>query len=892
MIDKTTRGTLAALSAAAREVIAQRDRTAQSAAAAIDELRRRRTSLPIPGGSATVIPLGTADADRAAALVRASLLPPTDSTTDAVVSVLSTDVPSALEDVRRGSGLGALFAGRKRRDAASAAEAYLEQVSGWLQRSDAEGRLRAIDDRGRQLGPVPLAALTDPTGPLAGAAPDLGNGAALDLLRLGHLPGTVFVLATAIDRERATHAEVHQAGNSLRDAAARASLETMDVERLRDVTGGQLRLGPLRDAGVTTIGAVLRRPVMPGEVPGVGEATATRINAAAQTMLTMAREDTAIRIDPAQRGAATDGLVRALRRWEASKSAVGPRERALVDELRPLADLVVQGASTALVLPGDRPAAAAVAVLSEDAEDARLRAGRTTGLQAVPTGDDWQDFLQRPAAFFALLDEAGLTKQAAATGDLDDDLIARVEAFELDSSRLRASLRGYQRFAAAFALVQERVVIGDEMGLGKTVEALATIAHVAASRGSTTTTPHFLVICPAAVVANWVREAQRHTDVRAHRLHGPARLLGLRHWSEQGGIAVTTYETLEWLRPRLPEGIRFASVIVDEAHYVKNPEAKRTRNTRLMLEHADRAILMSGTPLENRVDEFRVLVDHIRPDLVVDQTDDNPLQFRKDVAPVYLRRRQEDVLTELPELVEVDEWTDLTDAESRAYADAVARDDFHRMRQVAMLDGPASSKVDALRDIVEEARENGRKTLVFSYYRAVLDIVTEAVGGTVFGPLTGSTPAPARQELVDAFSAAAPGAVLVAQIEAGGVGLNIQAASVVVICEPQLKPTTEWQAIARSRRMGQLQSVQVHRLLSEDAVDEALVRLLARKTQVFEDFAAVSETAGASAQAVDVSDTRLVQQVLAEERARLAAAAAAPGTADVSGPAPVSDATA
>ena len=195
------------------------------------------------------------------------------------------------------------------------------------------------------------------------------------------------------------------------------------------------------------------------------------------------------------------------------------------------------------------------------------------------------------------------------------------------------------------------------------------------------------------------------------------------------------------------------------------------------------------------------------------------------------------------------------------------------MRQLAMLDGPASSKLASLRDVIAEARSTGRKTIVFSHYRAVLEAVLASVDGTVFGPLSGSTTPSGRQDMVDAFSAAAPGAVLVAQIIAGGVGLNIQAASVVVICEPQLKPTTEWQAIARARRMGQLDVVQVHRLLSEDGVDAALVRMLARKTKTFADFAAVSDTASASAQAFDISESQLIAQVLAEERARLAGAA-------------------
>lgn len=880
MTDKSERNRLDGLRQAAEGVLAHRADVRAAADSALATLRQRRTTLDLDGERAGVVPLGPPDSALASDLVRAAALPPTGPQTDSLIRMMSEDVPRALDDVRRGSGFTAIFAGRERREAAGRADEFLDRTLEWIGRTGAAGQLRAVDDREVPRPVVPLEALSDPRGPLAAAAPDLSDGAPLFLDSFSDLPSVVTGLADAVARERAAHAAVVEAGRTQRDAAAQDALAGMDIDRLREATGDQLRLSVLRDAGVSTVGAVLRHPVFPGQFNGIGEVTAARINGAARALLAAAREDAVVRIDVERRDDQTLRLVSALRTWEAAKALVGPREQVLIDALQPLATMVARGASIALIVPGQngRDAVDLVQRSISLAEDAWRRKQRIDASPVAPQGDPWQDFLQRPASFFALLDEAGLTKPsgASARGDLGDDLIAQVEAFTLDTSRLSASLRGYQRFAAAFALVQQRVVIGDEMGLGKTVEALATVAHVAATTPGRT--PHFLVICPAAVVANWIREAERHTDVRAFRLHGPGRVLGHQHWMDEGGIGVTTYETLEWFRSRTPDGLRLASVVVDEAHYVKNPEAKRTMNTRSLLRRADRAILMSGTPLENRVDEFRVLIDHIRPDLSVDQSDDSPLRFRKQIAPVYLRRRQEDVLTELPGLVEVDEWTDLTEAESRAHAAAVEAGDFHAMRQLAMTGGAGSSKVPSLVEIVAEARANDRKVLVFSYYRTVLDVAKRAVGGPVFGPLTGSTPAPARQDLVDEFAAAPPGAVLVAQIEAGGVGLNIQAASVVVICEPQLKPTTEWQAIARSRRMGQLQSVQVHRLLSEDGVDAALVRMLARKAQTFEDFAAVSETAASSAQAVDVSDSKLIAQVLSEERQRLAAAPVPPAT--------------
>ncbi|WP_308492283.1 C-terminal helicase domain-containing protein [Microbacterium terrisoli] len=223
----------------------------------------------------------------------------------------------------------------------------------------------------------------------------------------------------------------------------------------------------------------------------------------------------------------------------------------------------------------------------------------------------------------------------------------------------------------------------------------------------------------------------------------------------------------------------------------------------------------------------------------------------------------------LTELVEVDEWLPFSTMDATAYRDAVRAGNFHTMRQAPMLQGAKSEKIQRLTDIVTEAEANGRRVIVFSQYLAVLDAVTAALPGAVVGPLTGSVPATKRQDLIDRFSAAPQGAVLVSQIAAGGVGLNIQAASVVVICEPQLKPTTEWQAIARAHRMGQLQSVQVHRLLSEQGADRRVTEILATKKALFQEFAAISETANETPEAVDISEAALAREIVADERRRL-----------------------
>lgn len=259
-----------------------------------------------------------------------------------------------------------------------------------------------------------------------------------------------------------------------------------------------------------------------------------------------------------------------------------------------------------------------------------------------------------------------------------------------------------------------------------------------------------------------------------------------------------------------------------------------------------------------------------------------PDAFRKAVAPVYLRRNQEDVLAELPELVQVDEWEEFGTADFAAYRQAVAQGNFMAMRRAAFSTGDPSSspKLQRLLEIADEAGDNGHKVIVFSYFRDVLATVHSALGPRAFGPLTGDVTAPKRQVLVDAFTRADGHGVLVSQIQAGGVGLNMQAASVVILCEPQVKPTTEAQAIARAHRMGQLRTVQVHRLLTQDSVDQRMLEILDSKARLFDEYARRSDIADSSPQALDISESVLAREVVTREQERLALDAMARFTKD------------
>ena len=257
---------------------------------------------------------------------------------------------------------------------------------------------------------------------------------------------------------------------------------------------------------------------------------------------------------------------------------------------------------------------------------------------------------------------------------------------------------------------------------------------------------------------------------------------------------------------------------------------------------------MTGTPLENRVDEMCFIISCLRPDIAGEIKEmkyiSSAPQFREKLAPVYLRRTRDNVLSELPALIEKEQWVEMTAEEWKCYMLSVMSENFMAMRQVSwdVPDLTRSSKAKRLLELCEEAKEDGRKVIVFSFFRETIRAAQQVLGERALEPITGSVSAQKRQEIVDEFTLAGDGAVLICQVQAGGTGLNIQAASVIIFCEPQIKPSIENQAISRAYRMGQIRTVMVHRLLCDNTVDERILELLREKQEQFDLFAEESAT--------------------------------------------------
>lgn len=660
-----------------------------------------------------------------------------------------------------------------------------------------------------------------------------------------------------------------------REHDAKQRLRGIDIDVLAN---GGAKIGPFKTAGFTNLGQLYgETPYSLSRLQRITWSTAAGVLRAVEEVYKSAYEQTRCTLDAETKPIEQNELIEEMFRSRLL-SPLRVEKQSLSGELNSLRNIAVfAGVDTdyidTLVLPSEKMLRFTQAVETLDAKMSELEK-RAQNLfrdynyaDNITASEAWSDFEQNAAAYYARLEQLGGGSAEISVGDLPASLVDEVSSLALDTSMMKSTLRRYQRFCVQYALHQERTLIGDEMGLGKTVEAIAVMAHLAA-RGE----KHFVVVCPLSVLVNWTREVPVHSTLRAYGVYGKYRDEEFQLWQLHGGVAVTTYETaqrLEWKQLRAGS---IGIVVVDEAHYIKNPQAKRTiALARNVLPLSERAMFLTGTPLENRVEEMNNLLFMLNPGLVLEKLSHdhalcNPIEYRTAIAPVYLRRKREDVLEELPKKIEKWDWCSLSSADKQDYILALYEGNFSSMRRVGWRHGKLqqSAKATRLKEVCDEAKANGSKVLVFSYFLDTLNKVERICGKDCAGIINGRVPAAQRQELVDEFSRSDK-TVLVSQVTAGGVGLNIQAASIVIFCEPQIKPSMEEQAISRAYRMGQVRTVVVHHLLMSDTVDERVEEILSQKRAEFKAFADLSQTGQES---LGVIDSGAIIEIIEAERKR------------------------
>lgn len=640
---------------------------------------------------------------------------------------------------------------------------------------------------------------------------------------------------------------VRACANNLYNARLKSALEAMEVEHLAKGKQG-IRVSLLREAGYTNmyqVSALDYHGIC--SVEGLGEQSARKILDITKQVVENTKENLKIRINPDCPVKEDEELVKALY-VQIKNRPLRTRAVSILDSNSASVSAEINalkkaqnGFSWLFASKGKKEESVRAsqnlsARLSTDFGSSEIINAFTLNNNADSSAC-FADFLQSPVVYYTELERVSTAFQKDTLSDtgLSSRLLKEIQAHNINLEGLKATLRSYQEFGVKYIVHQKKTLLGDEMGLGKTMQAIASMIALR-NEGK----HHFMVVCPASVLINWCREIKKFSDFEVTKVHGSDEE-ALLHWRENGGVAVTTYESIS--RFDLPEKFRFAFLVADEAHYVKNPETRRTKALVSLLQKAEGVLFMSGTPLENRVEEMCFLVSLLNKEISKEIEEVKYIstaeQFRAELAPVYLRRTRDDVLTELPELTEKEQWCEMNTAEMLAYREAVNSENFMAIRQVSWNVGDIAdcSKAQRLLELCNGAKEENRKVIVFSFFRETLKKVQALLGERAMEVITGEVSPQRRQEIVDEFTNAQPGSVLISQVQAGGTGLNIQSASVIIFCEPQIKPSIENQAIARAYRMGQVRDVLVYRLLSDETIDERMLEILKNKQVAFDNFA-------------------------------------------------------
>ena len=665
------------------------------------------------------------------------------------------------------------------------------------------------------------------------------------------------------------------------EMAAREAIKLLSgipVEEINRERHG-FRVKALRESGYNTIADLYTAsPFSLASVYGISEDAAYEIKNVVNNIVVKSQDGIKIRLSIDDKNPASTNLVYAISKYKGFKPIAAECQR-LLDRYEDSIESAIEVLEASnsgikwLFSSGSKKEKASDGFdyLSKQmngvyGQEAWGHIDETSPIMDITENDAWKDFSENSIRFFNILEDInpGILGNNDSVYGLPEDLAREVQEQDFFPEGLLCELRRYQEWGVKYILHQERVLLGDEMGLGKTIQAIATMVSLR-NTGAT----HFMVICPASVISNWCREIRKMSLLSVTKIHGVGRKSAIQSWMKIGGVAVTTYETTGIIN--LPGDFSFSLLVVDEAHYIKNPNARRTVNVKNLCQYAPRLLFMTGTALENKVEEMIALIEILQPHIarkIANMTFMKAApQFREAIAPVYYRRKREDVLTELPELIDNKEWCTLGKEEERIYEQTVLAKNYADIRRVSwnVDDLRLSTKAMRMIEIINEASEDGRKIIVFSFFLDTIRKIRLLLGNRCLEPINGSVPPARRQEILDQFEAAPAGTVLTAQIQSGGTGLNIQAASVVILCEPQFKPSIENQAIARAYRMGQTRNVLVYRLLCENTVDERLIDLLEQKQAIFDAFADKSVAAEDSL----AIDDRTFGNIIEEEIERI-----------------------
>lgn len=396
--------------------------------------------------------------------------------------------------------------------------------------------------------------------------------------------------------------------------------------------------------------------------------------------------------------------------------------------------------------------------------------------------------------------------------------------------------------------------LADDMGLGKTLQTIMFL------KSAIDKLNRVLIVCPVSILLNWQNEIKKFSNLDIDVYYG-----GDREFSENNKILLTSYGVMKKESFTTFSEKKFDIVIFDEVQNLKNVRSLGANAARAL--NADFRICLTGTPVENDLSEFYNIMDLAVPGVWGDigfvkttSTKKSRLLARQTVRPFILRRTKDQVLTELPEKIENHVFLNFADEEREFYKNSLVKikdrissvqkgrkygeilKSLLELRQLCLWQKDTqlqSTKIDFLMENLEQLVVEGHKTLVFSQFTTYLDLIQNRVKekGYSFSRIDGTQSFKRRALEVEKFQEGKSEVFLIS-LKAGGVGLNLTAASYIFLMDPWWNPAVESQAIDRAHRIGQENKLTVYRPIIKDSVEEKVLVLQNSKRELFKDLMA------------------------------------------------------
>ncbi|MGL4346188.1 MAG: SNF2 helicase associated domain-containing protein [Cellulosilyticaceae bacterium] len=450
---------------------------------------------------------------------------------------------------------------------------------------------------------------------------------------------------------------------------------------------------------------------------------------------------------------------------------------------------------------------------------------------------------------------------------------------------LKKTLRSYQktgyRWLKAMGEYGFGGILADDMGLGKTLQVITLLLSERCENKGVS-----LIVVPTSLTVNWQKEFEKFApDMKVVAMLGdaPSRQLILQNIDEYE-VVVTSYDTLKRDIESYLE-IPFNYCIADEAHYIKNANTQNAKALKMI--KSEYRFALTGTPMENSLAELWSLFDFIMPGylftypyfkkhfespIVKEESAETTLRLQKMIAPFILRRLKKDVLKELPQKTEMVVYNTMEAEQKRIYKAQLAEMQqilegeikdkgvgkshikilamITRLRQLCCHPGlylegyeGESGKLSQCMELIRESIEGGHKLLIFSQFTSMLEVISQKLQqeGVGYYMLTGATKAEKRMEMVEAFNVNDTPVFLIS-LKAGGTGLNLTGADIVIHYDPWWNVSSQNQATDRAYRIGQKNNVQVFKLITEDTIEEKIEKLQQRKLALTENVLKEGET--------------------------------------------------